>query len=93
MRGGLLLADPRGDRRENCNTLQLLACVVGDDDDPIPYETAHYEVIKKLKEGNILLKQDIRDQKLLYWSCHPDTKIRFDFFAEWDPDCLMTGKI
>jgi len=92
MRGGLLHADPR-DSTDHCNTLQMLSSVanMGDADDPIPDDTARHEVMKKLRKGNLLLKQDIRDQHLLYWSCHLDCKMRFSFFAEWDPDCLMTG--
>jgi hypothetical protein len=27
----------------------------------------------------------------LYWSYHPETKKRFDYLVEWDPECLMTG--
>jgi len=93
MRGGLLHADPR-DSTDHCNTLQMLSSVanMGDADDPIPDDTARHEVMKKLRKGNLLLKQDIRDQHLLYWSCHLDCKMRFSFFAEWDPDCLMTGE-
>jgi hypothetical protein len=47
--------------------------------------------MKELRKENILLKKDIKDHSLLFWSCHLRSKMRFEYLAEWDPDCLMTG--
>ena len=88
MRGGLLLVDP-GDE-DDLNTLQSLANM-GISSDPIPYDTACLDAMKELRKENILLKKDIKDHSLLFWSCHLRSKMRFEYLAEWDPDCLMTG--
>jgi len=83
MRGGLLLGSFGN------NTLQWL---VGLDNtaNPIPCDTDCLEVIKELRKENILLKEDIKELDLLYWSCRQNSKMRFQYFAEWDPDSLVT---
>ena len=90
MRCGLLVADPLGIQ---LNTLQLLAHLfvnAGNPSDPVSLDTACLDAIKELRKDNIFLKADIKDHCILYQSCHPDTKMRFEYLAEWDPDCLMT---
>ena len=91
MRGGLLLADPT--MTDNWNTLQLTVRS-GISSDPIPYDTASLDVSKELRKYHFLLKEDIKDQHLLpvYRSYFPfpQSKMRFKYLAEWDPDCLMT---
>ena len=63
-RGGLL-----GDHK----VLKTLAFgVVRIDDDPL-----YLDVIKKLKESKLFLREDIRDYDLLYWACRPDSPMRF----------------
>lgn len=48
------------------------------------------EVLKKLKKEGLLVKKDIIDHDLLYWSGGPATINRFKFFLEWDPDAAET---
>jgi len=88
MRGGLLVVDPTD--KDDWNTLQLLV-TMGNPSDPIPHDTASLDVLKELRKDNILLKKDIKEHELLFWSCDPQSKMRFEYLAEWDPDCLMTG--
>jgi hypothetical protein len=88
MRGGLLVVDPSDE--DNWNTLQLHTRL-GNSSDPIPYDTASLDAMKELRKDDLLLKKDIKDHNLLFWSCGPDAKMRFEYLAEWDPDCLMTG--
>jgi hypothetical protein len=45
--------------------------------------------MKELRKAGLLVKTDIL--KLLHLACHPATKMRFEYLAEWDPDSLMTG--
>jgi len=87
MRGGLLVPDPRD---ANQKSLQLLVNLVIPSD-PIPSDTASLDVMTELRKDNLLLKQDIREHDLLYWSCRPTSKMRFEYLTEWDLDCLMTG--
>jgi hypothetical protein len=83
MRGGLLLGS-----FGNC-TLQWL---VGLDNpaNPIPCDIDCLEVIKELRKENLLLKEDIKELDLLYWSCRQNSKTRFQYLAQWDPDSLVT---
>ena len=90
MRGGLLAVDPTD--ADAWNTLQCLAvaCEGWDDEEPIPsYDTARLEAMKELRKENMLWKKDIKDHHLLYSSCYPGSKMRWEYLAEWDPDCLM----
>jgi len=88
MRGGLLVEFPElvGDIS---NTLQLISHA-GYPSDPIPFDTDFLDVIKELRKDNLFLKKDIKEHKLLYCSIHPNAKLRFEYLADWDPDCLMT---
>ena len=88
MRGGLLVVDPKA--TNNMTTLQSIVNL-GNLFDPIPSDTAHLDAMKELRKDNLLLKKDIKDHCLLYWACGPATKMRFEYLAEWDPDCLMSG--
>jgi len=87
MRGGLLVTDPTA--KHNRNTLQHLAHL-GNASDPIPCDTASLDAWKELRKDNLLLKGDIWEHDLLYQSCHPQSKKRFEYLAEWNPDCLAT---
>ena len=97
MRGGLLVRDPD---EEETNTLELLVTLgvsdcqvlinLGDDDDPIRCDPAFLGALKELRKDNLFLKKDIKDHHLLFWSCNPDSKMRFAYLADWDPDCLIT---
>mmetsp|Transcript_18010 Transcript_18010/g.26768 ORF Transcript_18010/g.26768 Transcript_18010/m.26768 type:complete len:416 (-) Transcript_18010:37-1284(-) len=88
MRGGLLVVDPTD--VDGMNTLQLIVNL-GNPSDPIPHDTARLKVLKELRKDNLLLKKDIKEHNLLFWSCQTQSKRRFEYLAEWDPDCLMTG--
>jgi len=88
MRGGLLAVDPTD--ADDWNPLQLIVNICRNGD-PIPHDTARLEVRKELRKDNILLQSDIKEHDLLYWSCFPALKMRFEYLAEWDPDNLMTG--
>ena len=45
----------------------LLACL-GNASDPIPDDTAFLDALKELRKDIFLLKEDIKDHHLLYWS-------------------------
>jgi hypothetical protein len=77
-RGGLLLGDK--------NVLQLLACMdAGIDANPL-----YLDVMKKLRESKLLLREDIQDHDLLLIACKPKTLMRFQFLAGWCPEGLET---
>jgi len=50
----------------------------------------HLDVLKELRKDNLLLKSDIKDHHFLYPACNPESKMRFEYLSEWDPDVLMT---
>jgi hypothetical protein len=77
-RGGLLLGDH--------NVLTALTFEGGHiDADPL-----YLDVMKKLRESKLLLREDIRDHDLLHWACRPDSSMRFEFLADWCPEGLKT---
>jgi hypothetical protein len=59
---------------------------MGDASDPIPC----LDALKELRKDNTFLKEDINDNHLSSLSCHPQSKMRFNYLAEWDPDRLIT---
>jgi cation transport regulator ChaB len=77
MRGGLLCED-----RNCCNVLQVLA------NEKYADETKYLNVMRRLREMDLLKKEDIQEYKLLETSCFHDCKERFQFIVEWDPDAL-----
>ena len=88
MRGGLLVEDLTSEYK--LKSLQSLARG-GNKTNPIPSNTARLDALKELRKDNILLKEDIKDHSLLFHSCCPGAKMRFEYLAEWDSNCLMTG--
>jgi hypothetical protein len=77
-RGGLLLG--------NDNVLAELARGSNDiSDDPL-----YLDVMKKLRESKLLLREDIQDHDLLYCACGLETPMRFEFLAGWCPEGLKT---
>ncbi len=81
-RGGLLLGGGH-------NVLEDLAFHGSHiDDDPL-----YLDVMKKLRECKLLLREDIQDHDLLYNACSPDTPMRFEFLAGWCPEGLKTHRI
>jgi len=77
-RGGLI-----GDH----DVLKQLAFEGGNSEtaDPI-----YLDVMKKLRESKLLLREDIQDHGLLYLACDPATAMRFEYFAGWCPEGLKT---
>jgi hypothetical protein len=77
-RGGMVLEDE--------NVLITLAyngySIIGD--------KSHLDVMKKLRESKLLLKEDIQDHDLLYDACKPSSSMRFEFLAGWCPEGLKT---
>jgi hypothetical protein len=74
-RGGLLLGDP---------VLKELTCMGGSETaDPL-----YLDVMKKLRESKLLLREDIQDHNLLYHACRPYALMRFEFLAGWCPEGL-----
>ena len=76
-RGGLL-----GDHKV-LKPLAFGSCRI--DDDPL-----YLDVIKKLKESKLFLREDIRDYDLLYWACRPASSMRFEYLIDWCPEGLKT---
>jgi hypothetical protein len=77
-RGGLLLGE--------INVLTALTYY----GDHIGGDPLYLDVMKKLRECKLLLKDDIQDHDLLYNACSPETLMRFDFLASWCPEGLKT---
>jgi hypothetical protein len=78
--------DARGGLLGNSNVLMDLACKGGRiDADPL-----YVDVMKKLRESNLLLREDIEDHDLLFFACRPDSSMRFEFLADWCPEGLKT---
>ena len=84
-RGGLLVADPFDISR--LNVLELLANMYCESN-PEPFDTVYLNALKRLKESNLFLKQDIQDYELLSWSCFTACHLRFDYLAEMDLEGL-----
>jgi hypothetical protein len=76
-RGGLLL--------DENNVLHLLACMDAGIDDK-----SHLDVMKKLRESKLLLREDVQDHHLLLIACKPKTLMRFEYFIDWCPEGLKT---
>ena len=89
MRGGLLLADPT--TPNHWNALKYLVCLGDEKGGPLLHDTASLNAMKELRKDKLLLKEDIKDHDLMYWSCTPDANLRFEYLAAWDPDALMTS--
>jgi hypothetical protein len=68
------------------NVLQELA----DQDDHIDDDPLYLDVIKKLRESKLLLREDIEKHQLLYYACRPKTLMRFEYFSGWCPAGLKT---
>ena len=91
-RGGLLVDNPLFN---SFNTLQGLGVIssnnitLGD-----KYDKAYVDVMKELKEANLLTKDDIEDHDLLYLtSCSRRCKQRFDFLCDWCPEGLKHHRL
>jgi hypothetical protein len=80
-RGGLLLGD-------DDNVLHELA-YQGDNSENA--DLLYLDVMKKLRESKLLLREDIQDHNLLYLaSVYHRSPMRFEFLAAWCPEGLKT---
>ncbi len=94
-RGGLLvhIEDPFL-RNRGQNVLQSLANLkCGEEDkanqlDEHCFDAMYLTALEDLRQSNLLLTEDIREQELLYWSCHPDAQMRFEYLVALDADAL-----
>jgi hypothetical protein len=70
-----------------CNVLIALASNgCQSDGDPL-----YLDVMKKLRESKLLLREDIQDSDLLYYVCKPVTTLmRFEYLIGWCPEGLKT---
>ena len=88
-RGGLLLEDPTASH--NMNALQLLVNLTNIRN-PIPCDNAFLNIMKYLRDMNLLVKNDIKDSHLLYRTCGSTRKLRFGYLADWSHSGLKTHK-
>ena len=65
--------------------------IIGNPGNPIPSDTARLDVVKELRKADLLVKEDIKDHNLLSWSSLAQSKMRFEYLAQWDSDCFITG--
>ena len=86
-RGGLLVEDPTDTK--NRNVLQLLVNMRYARN-PILYDTAYLNIMKDLRDMNLLVKNDIQDHDLFFHACSFTSKLRFEYLADWSPDGLKT---
>jgi hypothetical protein len=78
--------DARGGLLGDYNVLEDLAY----DGGHIDYDPLYLDIMKKLRESKLLLREDIRDHDLLYYACRPDSPMRFEFLADWCPEGMKT---
>ncbi|GFH46507.1 hypothetical protein CTEN210_02981 [Chaetoceros tenuissimus] len=86
-RGGLLGRRREGNSLDTRNCLQNLSSIRND-----RYEMWRdpycVEVFEELKRDRLLVKEDIFDYDLIFWSAGEGTIDRFKFFLKWDPDAI-----
>ena len=88
-RGGLLVDDPTDS--DNLNVLQLLVNLE-DSNNPVPSDFTYLNTMQDLRDMNLLVKDDISDQNLLFYACSSTSKLRFEYLADWSQDGLKTYK-
>ena len=76
----------RGGLLAHSNMLRQLVAIGGDDGD----DTSYLNVMKELRESNLLRQKDIKYYGLLYWACNHRNPMRFDFLADLCPEGLQT---
>ncbi|GFH46477.1 hypothetical protein CTEN210_02951 [Chaetoceros tenuissimus] len=89
-RGGLLTSYPDnwdfkfGIRR----TLEVLLFHADEEEDKETEDMRYVSALKTLQEENLLLKEDVHRYDLLYASGWEQSKLRFKFILQLDPDAL-----
>jgi len=86
-RGGLLVVDPSPANTNRNNVLQLLVNLQ-DTIGETSSDSVNLDVLKRLRESNLLCKEDIRQYHLLRFSCCPTSNARFEYLVDWDPEAL-----
>jgi hypothetical protein len=82
-RGGLLVGD-------DDYVLKNLACMGNKIENGENDDLLYLDVMKKLRESKLLLREDIQDQDLLFWACEPGTPMRLEYLIDWCPEGLKT---
>ncbi|GFH46504.1 hypothetical protein CTEN210_02978 [Chaetoceros tenuissimus] len=82
-RGGLLGGNISGSRNCLQNLVSTGHLFVQNKDDQ------SVKILKKLKEEGLLVKDDITDHDLIYWSGGEWMVKRFKFFLQWDPNAVV----
>jgi hypothetical protein len=82
-RGGMLLEDPNS----NKNILETLAGLKKTSND-VYYDSLCLDTMMRLKEANLLIKEDVKVHDLLYCEFFPECKSRFDYLLGLDPGAL-----
>ena len=87
-RGGLLAIHPASEY--GGNTLECLGrCGYDDNPKRDQVDEACVDVMKKLREVNLLTNEDVRDYNLLYYTAYSQGgKLRFNFLSDWCPEGL-----
>ena len=79
--------DVRGGLLENDDVLTELAYMgyCSETADPL-----YLDVMKKLRESKLLLREDIQDDDLLFFASNAKTPMRFEYLIDWCPEGLKT---
>jgi len=79
--------DARGGLLENDDVLTELAYMgyCSETADPL-----YLDVMKKLRESKLLLREDIQDDDLLFFASNAETPMRFEYLIDWCPEGLKT---
>jgi hypothetical protein len=73
------------------NVLQLVACAScwgPCTDTRHSFDSFCLIVMKRLREMDLLKKEDIKEYKLLEYSMHDWADQRFEYLVDWDPEAL-----
>ena len=75
-RGGLLVEDSNG-----YNVLRFLA-------EAPDVDSTCVDVFNRLRQSDLLRKEDVRQYDLLFFSCNPASKVMFEYLVDSDPKAL-----
>jgi len=89
MRGGMLIGEPEYGHNI---LIELAKDGLYTDDVDIEVARVHLDVLKKLRECDLLKKEDITQFDLLYYSCRsPICRDIFEYLADWCPEALKAN--
>ena len=99
-RGGLVSEDAEESRGQLCALKNIVRMQKrnsfsqrSSSDDNDETDQRCLQLLERLRASGLFVKEDIRKHKLLYWSCKPEAKARFNYIVEWDPDALIETEI